>query len=84
MVDTLPHKQAHMYRMCHHYLACDKLLISPAVVAATTTTVTCDEPSASFKVLWFSTLIPIPALYIPYTQSLISAKVQVPYGEDNS
>lgn len=83
MVDTLPHRQAHMYRMCHHYLACDKLLISPAVVA-TTTTVTCDEPSASFKVLWFSTLIPIPALYIPYTQCLISAKVQVPYGEDNS
>lgn len=83
MVDTLPHRQAHMYRMCHHYLACDKLLISLAIVA-TTTTVTCDEPFASFKVLWFSTLIPIPALYIPYTQCLISAKVQVPYGEDYS
>lgn len=83
MVDTLPHRQVHMYRMCHHYLACDKLLVSPVIVA-TTTTVTCDEPSASFKVLWFSTLIPIPALYIPSTQCLISAKVQVPYGDDYS
>lgn len=70
MVDTLPHIQVHTYRMCHHYLACDKLLMSLAIVAITTS-VTCDEPSASFKVLRFSTLIPIPALYyslytVPY------------------
>lgn len=74
MVDTLPHIQVHTYRMCHHYLACNKLLISPAIVAITTS-VTCDEPSASFKVLLFSTLIPIPALY---TQCLIHSALSQP------
>lgn len=51
-------KRVNRYRTRDHYLACGKLLVSTAVVA-TATTITCDEPSVSFKILQFSMLTPI-------------------------